>query len=270
MTKLQMVGGGKMGQALLGGMIASGWAKAEELVVVDLDPTQRQSLSELFPGIVVLDLPQAGVDTVLATKPHHLLAAASALENPTRVASVAAGITIASMEAVVPAGTPVIRIMPNTPSLVGVGASAAAGGTSTSETDLEWALSFLSAVGEAVIVTEPQLDAVTGLSGSGPAYFFLIAEALTDAGVTAGLPRPIAKTLAHQTMAGSAAMLQRTGEEPGTLRAGVTTPAGTTAAGLRVLEQQGVRGALIDAVAAAANRSRELGAVTDKRASLTP
>lgn len=261
MTKLQMVGGGKMGQALLGGMIASGWAQAEDLAVVDLDEAQRQRLSDMFPGIVVCGSPLVNVDTVLATKPHHLLSVAASLDGPTRVLSVAAGITIESLEAVLAQSTPVIRTMPNTPALVGVGACGIAGGSSATQDDLDWALSLMSAVGEAVVVTEQQLDAVTGVSGSGPAYFFLIAEALADAGVTAGLPRPIAAKLANQTMAGAAAMLQQTGEDPVVLRAGVTTPAGTTAAGLRALEQNGVRSALIDAVLAAAERSRELGTV---------
>lgn len=250
-----------MGQALLGGMIASGWAQAEDLAVVDLDEAQRQRLSYLFPGIVVCGSPLANVDTVLATKPHHLLSVATSLEGPTRVLSVAAGITIESLEAALAPSTPVIRTMPNTPALVGVGACGIAGGSSATQDDLDWALSLMSAVGEAVVVTEPQLDAVTGVSGSGPAYFFLIAEALADAGVTAGLPRPIAAKLANQTMAGAAAMLQQTGEDPVVLRAGVTTPAGTTAAGLRALEQNGVRSALIDAVLAAAERSRELGTI---------
>lgn len=248
-----------MGRALLGGMIASGWAQAEELAVVDLDSQQRDALVSAFPGVQVLANPLESTDTILATKPHHILGAAAALVRPSRVASVAAGITLGSLESVLPPKTPVVRIMPNTPALVGVGASAAAGGTSASDGDVAWALSFLEAVGEAVVVTEPQLDAVTGVSGSGPAYFFLIAEALADAGVTAGLPRAVASTLANQTMAGAAAMLIETGQDPVSLRAGVTTPAGTTAAGLRVLETQGVRSALIEAVMAAAERARELG-----------
>lgn len=259
MTKLQMVGGGKMGQALLGGMLSSGWAQADELAVVDPDAHQRDRLAESFPGIHVLETPQAETATVLATKPHFVVEVAALLVRPTLVASVAAGITTAAIEHVVPAGTPVVRTMPNTPALVGVGASGIAPGRAASAEDVAWVQEMLGSVGEAVVVTEAQLDAVTGLSGSGPAYFFLIAEALADAGVTAGLTRPVAQALAHQTMAGAAAMLQQTGEDPAALRAGVTTPAGTTAAGLRTLEQHGVRSALIEAVAAATARSRELG-----------
>lgn len=250
-----------MGRALLGGMIQSGWARPEELAVIDLDATQRDAVAEEFPGVTVAGSALASVDTIIATKPHHVLVAAAALPTPKRVASVAAGITIASLEAVLATNTPVVRVMPNTPALVGVGASAVAPGTSASASDLDWALSFLSAVGTAVVVTEPQIDAVTGVSGSGPAYFFLIAEAMADAGVTAGLPRDIASKLVAQTMAGAAAMLNQSGDDPVSLRAAVTTPAGTTAAGLRALEIGGIRAALIEAVLAATERSRELGTV---------
>jgi pyrroline-5-carboxylate reductase len=154
---------------------------------------------------------------------------------------------------------PVVRAMPNTPALVGAGAAAIAGGTHASDDDLAWAESILGAVGEVVRVPESLLDAVTGLSGSGPAYVFLIAEALIDAGVLAGLPRDVSSRLAIQTLLGSARLLAETGETPDVLRAGVTSPGGTTAAGLRQLEAAGVRSAILEAVAAATARSRELG-----------
>ena len=198
------------------------------------------------------------LDTLLAVKPHLVLEVAAALVRPRRVVSVAAGITTAAIEAVVPEATPVIRVMPNTPALVGLGASALAPGAAASDDDLSWAEGLLGSVGTAVVVTEAQLDAVTGLSGSGPAYLFLVAEALADAGVAAGLPRPIAERLANQTVHGAGVMLS-TGTSAAELRAAVTTPAGTTAAGLRVLEERAVRSALIDAVQAAADRSAELG-----------
>jgi pyrroline-5-carboxylate reductase len=150
--------------------------------------------------------------------------------------------------------------MPNTPSLVGAGASALAPGISASDDDVAWAVGILEAVGAVAVVAESALDAVTGLSGSGPAYIFLIAEAMIDAGVAAGLPADVARLLAIRTIEGAGRLMVETGTAPSELRAAVTTPAGTTAAGLRVLEQRAVRGALIDAVAAAAERSRELGA----------
>jgi pyrroline-5-carboxylate reductase len=149
--------------------------------------------------------------------------------------------------------------MPNTPALVGFGAAGVAVGASGGETDLQWGLEILRAVGIAHAVTEQQIDAVTGLSGSGPAYVFLVAEAMTDAGVAVGLARPVAQELAYQTIAGAGQMLLRDGADAAQLRANVTTPAGTTAAGLSVLEANGLRSAFNGAVVAATQRSRELG-----------
>lgn len=248
-----------MGQAMVGGLLTAGWAGPDELTVVEVVADQRAAVAAAFPGVEVVEAPLPDVDSVVAVKPHLVAEVCSGLTRPRRVLSIAAGVTIASIEASLPAGTAVIRVMPNTPSLVGAGAAAVAGGTGATDDDVAWAVEVLSAVGEAVVVTEPLLDAVTGLSGSGPAYVFLIAEALIDAGVSAGLPADLAATLAGQTLYGAAKLLVDTGTAPAELRAGVTTPAGTTAAGLRVLEQRGVRAALIDAVSAATERSRELG-----------
>ncbi|MET0157949.1 MAG: pyrroline-5-carboxylate reductase, partial [Acidimicrobiales bacterium] len=178
-----------------------------------------------------------------------------------RVLSIAAGVRLADLEGALPSGTPVVRAMPNTPALVGAGAAAIAAGTAATDDDLAWAESILSAVGIVVRVAEPLLDAVTGLSGSGPAYVFLVAEALIEAGVLVGLPRPVAAELAGQTLLGSARLLVEGDDGPEALRAAVTSPGGTTAAGLRALEQAGVRAAFLDAVVAATERSRELGGV---------
>ena len=149
--------------------------------------------------------------------------------------------------------------MPNTPAVVGVGAAAIAPGSAASEEDLAWAEGLLGAVGIVVRVKEPLLDAVTGLSGSGPAYVFLVAEALVEGGVLAGLPREVSEALAQQTLLGAATLLSEGYGDAGALRAGVTSPGGTTAAGLRVLEQHGLRSALIEAVMAATERSEALG-----------
>jgi len=149
-------------------------------------------------------------------------------------------------------------VMPNTPALVGLGAAGLSGGTAASTPDVEWAASILAAVGTVEIVPEYQLDAVTGLAGSGPAYLFMVAEALIDAGVLAGLARPTAEALVAQLFLGSAAMLSQRGD-PAALRAQVTSPGGTTAAGLKVLEDHAVRAAFQSAVVAATERSRELG-----------
>ncbi|MEZ5226949.1 MAG: pyrroline-5-carboxylate reductase [Acidimicrobiales bacterium] len=256
---LQVIGGGKMGLALVGGLLASGWAEESAIVVVEALESQRAAIAEQFPAAVVREQPVAGVDTLLALKPWLTVEVAATLEAPGRVMSVAAGVTIAALEAVLPAGTPVIRVMPNTPALVGAGASAIAGGHSASSADIEWATGLLSSVGVVEVVSEKQLDAVTGLSGSGPAYVFLVAEALTDAGVRVGLTRATAERLANQTILGAGAMLAAGDESAAELRAGVTTPGGTTAAGLGELERHALRAAFQDAVIAATTRSEELG-----------
>jgi pyrroline-5-carboxylate reductase len=163
------------------------------------------------------------------------------------------------LEAALGDGIAVVRAMPNTPALVGAGAAAIAGGTTASPDDLDWAEELLRAVGTVVRVPEHLLDAVTGLSGSGPAYVFLVAEALIEGGVLAGLPRDVSVELATHTLFGAAKLLAESGSTPEVLRAQVTSPGGTTAAGLRALEAAGVRSALLEAVAAATQRSRELG-----------
>lgn len=261
MARLLVIGGGRMGEALLGGLVASGWAPAEDLAVVEVDPSRREELSAAHPGLVVGDDAVPADGALVAVKPGDVAAAAALAgrAGAGRVLSVAAGVTAAALEAALPPGTPVVRAMPNTPALVGAGASAIAAGAAAGPDDLDWAAAVLGAVGQVVRVPEAQLDAVTGLSGSGPAYVFLLAEALIDAGVLNGLPRPASRALAVQTLRGAAALLAETGEEPAVLRAQVTSPGGTTAAGLRALEAAGVRAAVLDAVSAAAERSRQLG-----------
>lgn len=251
-----------MGEALVGGLVASGWAPAEDIAVVEVDHDRRAELVAAHPGLVVGPEPTAADAAVVAVKPGDAAGAAEAAgrAGAGRVLSIAAGVTTATLEAALPPGTPVVRAMPNTPALVGEGASAIAAGATAGPDDLDWAEGVLGAVGAVVRVPEAQLDAVTGLSGSGPAYVFLVAEALIDAGVLAGLPRAASHTLAVQTLRGAAALLHQTGETPEALRAQVTSPGGTTAAGLRALEAAGVRAAVLDAVMAAADRSRQLGA----------
>lgn len=247
-----------MGEALLGGLVARGWAGVADLAVVEPVAARRDELSSRFPGLTVSAGPVAAAGAVVAVKPADVPAACRTLEVG-RLLSIAAGVTLATLEAAAP-GIPVVRAMPNTPALVGAGAAAIAGGGQAGDDDLAWAEGILGAVGEVVRVPEKLLDAVTGLSGSGPAYVFLVAEALIDAGVLAGLPRDVSSTLAIQTLLGSARLLAETGDTPEVLRAAVTSPGGTTAAGLRELERNGVRSAILEAVQAAAERSRELGA----------
>lgn len=275
---LMVVGGGKMGEALVAGLLRTGWAQPQAMVVVETDGARRAELSARYPGLRVVDqAKEAGAaagdssgDAIVAVKPADAEAACRSL--PTigtrRVLSIAAGVTLASLESWLEDGSgagsqdhgmAVVRAMPNTPALVGCGAAAIAGGRAAGPDDLAWAQGILEAVGTVVIVPETDLDAVTGLSGSGPAYVFLLAEALIDAGELVGLSHPVARQLAVQTLLGSARLLAETGDDPATLRAAVTSPGGTTAAGLRVLEAAGVRHAVHEAVAAATQRSRELG-----------
>jgi len=247
-----------MGEALLGGLVASAWAQPGELAVVEPIAARREELAERFPGVHLSAEPVSAGGAVVAVKPGDVPAACRSLQVD-RLLSIAAGVTIATLEAA--AGSiPVVRAMPNTPSLVGAGAAAIAGGSAATDDDLAWAEGILGAVGEVVRVPEKLLDAVTGLSGSGPAYVFLVAEALIDAGVLAGLPRDVSTTLAVQTLLGSARLLAESGDTAPELRAAVTSPGGTTASGLRELERHGVRAAFLDAVTAAADRSRQLGA----------
>jgi pyrroline-5-carboxylate reductase len=260
MAVLQVVGGGKMGEALVGGLLRSGWA-ALDLLVVEKADARVAALHEALPDVAVVAEPARSAGTILAVKPGDVpeVCRAVAAAGTDRVLSIAAGVTVATLEGALAPGTAVVRAMPNTPALVGVGAAAIAPGTSAGEDDLAWAESILGAVGSVVRVDEPLLDAVTGLSGSGPAYVFLVAEALMAAGEEVGLPREVAETLTVQTLLGAATLLAQSDEGPEALRAAVTSPNGTTAAGIAVLEEQRVRDAIAEAVEAATERSRELG-----------
>jgi pyrroline-5-carboxylate reductase len=262
MTSLLIVGGGKMGSALLGGILSSGLLNASECAVLEPVAATRGELASRFPGVAVLDAPVHADGVILAVKPKDAIAACRALdrESARRVLSIVAGIAIADLEAALWPGCSVIRSMPNTPALVGAGAAAISGGAAAGPEDLEWAERLLSAVGIVVQLPEQLLDAVTGLSGSGPAYFFFVVEAMIEAGVLAGLDRSTATTLANQTVLGAARLLVESGESAESLRHAVTSPAGTTAAGLAVLEERGVRAAFLAAVTAAVERSKALGA----------
>ena len=266
MTNVALIGGGRMGSALLGGLLEGGW-DPDAVSLAEVDADRRRELEQEFPKVRVVPRPAwavADADVVIvAVKPGDvaasLQAAESSLRSETLVLSIAAGVTIATLEALVP-GRPVVRAMPNTPALVGLGASAIAPGRHADDTHLQMATRLLGAVGIVVTVSESALDAVTGLSGSGPAYVFLVAEAMIEAGVLVGLARDVARQLVVQTLLGSATLLAQSEEGPEALRAAVTSPGGTTAAGLRELESARLRAAILDAVSAATRRSRELGA----------
>lgn len=260
-TRLQIIGGGKMAEALVGGLLANGWAAADELHVVEPIPARREELATVLPGVSTGDTPVAAADVVIAVKPDVVPVALAGLTDTgvRRVVSIAAGVRCATIEALLPAGTAVVRCMPNTPALVGQGAAGIAAGSDASAADLEWAASILGAVGIVVVVEEAELDAVTGLSGSGPAYVFHLAEALIAAGVAEGLPPETADALARQTLLGAATLLAESGEDPAVLRRNVTSPNGTTQAGLEVFAEADLLGLVARAVRAAADRSRELG-----------
>ena len=264
--ELIFVGGGRMGSALCEGLIAASWRPVESLCVVESSLEQRAVLSARNPELAViasLELEHVGPETgvVLCVKPDHAEGAARlcAAVGVTRLLSVVAGLSTARIESIFPVPVAVVRSMPNTPVLVRRGASAIAGGAHVTKDDLDWAESILGAVGTVVRVTERNLDAVTGLSGSMPAYLYLVVESLIEAGVHQGLSREVSRQLVVSTFEGTAALLSESGESPEELRAQVTSPGGTTAAGLRVLESRAVRSAFLETVAAAAERSRQLG-----------
>lgn len=267
---LQVVGGGRMGSALVAGLIASGWAEAGHLAVVEADPDRRGQLAGELPGVVVRDAVGPADGALIAVKPADVpdVCAALADHEVPRVLSVAAGVTVAQLEEPFSGPVAVIRAMPNTPAQVGVGASALAGGTHATDDDLRWAESILSAVGVTVRVDEALLDAVTGLSGSGPAYVFAMVEAMVAAGVAEGLDPVVAGDLVVQTVAGAARILEQSGAhglDAADHRAAVTSPNGTTAAGLVAMEEAGFSAAVQAAVHAATRRSRQLGSPSGSR-----
>ncbi len=250
-----------MGAALLGGMIESGAFSPGTLAVVEVLDARREQLVDMFPGVAVVDTIPPCHSAVLAVKPPGVpdATAAAVAAGATRILSIAAGVNIATIEVAAGADVAVVRCMPNTPALVGKGTSAIAGGNAATDDDLAWAESVLGAVGIVDRLPEAQLDAFTGVAGSGPAYIFLIAEALTDAAVAEGIERLTADRVVSQLLLGASTLLARDGD-PATLRRNVTSPNGTTAAGLSVLDERDLRGTFAAAVRAATERSRELGA----------
>jgi pyrroline-5-carboxylate reductase len=265
--KLGVIGCGKMGTALVQGAIRASVVKSENVIGCDPFVGSREAFTKATGAITTVDMGEvisASDVILLCTKPSDAIAALadagkSAVGQEKLVLSIAAGLTLAALETAAPVNFRIIRAMPNTPALVGKGAAGfCLGGRATAE-DGEIARSLLAAVGLAVQTPEKLMDAVTGLSGSGPAYVYVIIDALADGGVRAGIPRADAVKLAAQTVFGAAAMVLETGEHPAVLKDMVTSPGGTTIAGLAALELHGLRSALIEAVAAATSRSTELG-----------
>lgn len=270
--KIGFIGAGAMAEALIRGLLKAG-SVPKDLMASDIQPERLAAVRDLFSiqtGENNQQILDASDVVVIAVKPQNLEsalaglnrdpAAAKAANGPNRplIISIAAGIPLAKLENLLPPNLPVIRAMPNTPAMIGYGATAICLGQLADLGHEVQARSIFEAVGIVFTVPEAQMDAVTGLSGSGPAYGYVIIEALADAGVRAGLPRAIALGLAAQTMTGAAKMVLETGLHPGVLKDQVTSPGGTTIAGLHALEVGGLRGTLINAVMAATNRSQEL------------
>jgi pyrroline-5-carboxylate reductase len=264
---IAFLGSGNMAEALVKGLLRAHVAEPGEIVCSDRREERGPELTQRY-GVRFTRSNRDAVErsdiVILSVKPqvmNKLLdEIAPALDQRKLVISIAAGVPIAAIERRVGHGVRIVRTMPNTPALVGAGATALSGGEHATEDDLRQARALFDAIGKTVEVDEPLLDAVTGLSGSGPAYIFLVIEALSDAGVKMGLPRATAQELAAQTVLGSAKLLIETGEHPGRLKDQVTSPGGTAIAGLHTLEAGGLRTTLMNAVEAATNRSRELGA----------
>jgi pyrroline-5-carboxylate reductase len=263
--RIGLLGGGNMGSALINGLLAAKSARADQLVVAENDPHRAQQLSVSLGLSVVEALADMGkVDLlIIAVKPLDVSAAlksaADCLNKQGLAITLAAGVKIATVAGCLPDGTPIIRAMPNTPALVLQGATAIAAGPHATVDHIALAKEVFQAVGEVAVVKETLMNAVTGLSGSGPAYVFQFIEGLADAGVAQGLDRATALSLATQTVLGAAQLLKESGQHPGVLTDQVASPGGTTIAGLHVLEAKGFKGLLMDAIAAATKRGQELG-----------
>ena len=264
--RVAIIGSGKMGEILAAGLVRSEVRKPDQVVVADADPQRAQQVAERYG----LSLAASNVEAVeaagvvlLAVKPKDIPAVlseiASSLGESRLVLSIAAGIRTDSLEAGLSSQAPVVRAMPNVGSQVNEGITAICAGRRAGEVHLDQAREILEAVGQVIVIEEPYMDAVSAVSGSGPAYFALLAEALVDASVLLGLPRDLSERLVGQTMRGTAALVTQAGMEPVKVRESVTSPGGTTARAVRELERGGVRAAVQNAVQAAADRAAELG-----------
>ncbi|MBL3750893.1 pyrroline-5-carboxylate reductase [Mycobacteroides abscessus] len=295
MSRIAIIGGGNIGEALISGLLRAG-RQAKDIVVSEKVPARARALADAYSIRIseVADAVEGADFIVVAVKPSDVESAtteiAAALakldaegserETEQVLVSVAAGVSTGFFESKLAAGAPVVRVMPNAPMLVGAGVSALAKGRFANDEQLSAVAELLESVGTVITVAESQMDTVTAISGSGPAYFFLLVEALVDAGVASGLTRPVATDLVIQTMAGSAAMLLERAESdenraPGLqtrtevdttaaeLRATITSPGGTTAAALRELERGGLRASVYAAVDAAKTRSEQLGITSE-------
>jgi pyrroline-5-carboxylate reductase len=266
-TKIGFIGGGQMGEALIRGILQSGLYSGNDILVAEPDEARRAYLRDTYrvqPFDSGEPIWNSCATVILAVKPQvmgELLAQSKALITVKHlIISIAAGLPLSFYEGhLKDQPCRIIRVMPNTPALVLESASALSGNKNATSADMKLAKSLFDAVGKAIIMEERYLDAVTGLSGSGPAYVFTFIEGMIDAGIKTGLARPVAETLALQTVLGSVKLMQESGKHPAVLRAMVTSPGGTTIAAQHVMERAGFKGIIMDAIEAATNRSAELG-----------
>lgn len=268
---ISFIGGGRMAEAMISGILQADLVEADNITVADPDEGRRELLRSTYKVRTVQEAAEVfGANlVVLAVKPQVATAVLrqcrDAIGESHLLVSIAAGISIAALEeAVAGSNCRVVRVMPNTPALVQEGAAALSPGGRATEADMQIAKALFDAVGVSVVLDERYLDAVTGLSGSGPAYVLSFLEGLIDAGIKVGLDHNTSRSLVYQTVLGTVRLAMETGEHPAQLRANVTSPGGTTIAGLQVLERHGFAGILMDAVEAAVKRSEELGRPTDK------
>jgi pyrroline-5-carboxylate reductase len=263
--KLGFIGAGKMGEALIRGILHAGLVPPENIHASDVDSARLQMLEKKYKISICKDNCDAVIDSdiiIIAIKPQTVQEVLKEIRGYIKnqlIISIAAGVTIGAYENVLPTGTRVVRVMPNIAATVKESASAISPGSVVSREDASIATVIFNAIGRTVVLPEYLMDAVTGLSGSGPAYIFMIIEALADGGVHEGLDRTTAKILAAQTVLGAAKMVLDDSTHTGELKDMVTSPGGTTIRGLRVMEERGVRVAMMNAVIAASERARELG-----------
>lgn len=263
--RIAVIGGGKMGEAIVAGLISAGSSDAEDIIVAEPN-AERAGVFAAHGVAVVTDGHEAvaGADhVIIAVKPQVIDAVVAHIADdvpPTAiVVSIAVGISTAHLESLLPAGTAVVRVMPNTPAMVGEGMSVVSGGSEASQAQVESVRAIFDALGRAIILDERHQDVAAAISGSGPAYVALFIDALARAGVRQGLARDVAQALAMQTMRGTVELIERTGTHPEAIIDAVSSPGGTTIAAIEALEASGLRSGIFDAVAAAVRRSKELG-----------
>lgn len=262
---LIVVGGGRMGEAIVAGFIGAGFYVPAEVMVVEPDAARREILESTL-GVVCMAEANTTLSRaqliILAVKPQvigEVVAGLASHITDALVVSIAAGVSCARLEMLLPPGTAVVRVMPNTPAIVGKGMSVVSGGSSARPEQVGLVCEVFSSLGDAVVLDERHQDAATALSGSGPAYVALFIDALARAGIHHGLPAKVARRLALKTVAGTAALIETTGQQPEQVIDGVASPGGTTIAGIEALESGGVRSAVLAAVTAAVVRAKELG-----------